>query len=160
MAMISAPRRSASSTPSRVLPDAVGPVRIKALVNGSGTMAGTRVRETVPSMTADPPRLAKGGRPDEGPAMPHFEDELVVPRPLPEVFDFFLDAHNLTRVSPPELHLRVVQAPPRLQLGSVVEARGRRWGVPQRIVSEVTALEPNVSFVDEQRHGPFGKFVH
>ncbi len=92
--------------------------------------------------------------------MPHFEDELVVPRPLPEVFDFFLDAHNLTRVSPPELHLRVVQAPPRLQLGSVVEARGRRWGVPQRIVSEVTALEPNVSFVDEQRHGPFGKFVH
>jgi ligand-binding SRPBCC domain-containing protein len=92
--------------------------------------------------------------------MPHFDDEMVVARPRPEVFDFFLDPANLVRVSPPELHMRLVEAPPRLQLGSVIVLRGRRWGIPQRVVSEIVALEPGVSFVDSQRTGPFGKWVH
>jgi ligand-binding SRPBCC domain-containing protein len=92
--------------------------------------------------------------------MPHFEADFIVPRPLPEVFDFFLDPANLVRVSPPELHMRLVEGPPRLRQGSVIVLHGRRWGVPQRVVSAITALEPNVSFVDAQREGPFGKWVH
>jgi ligand-binding SRPBCC domain-containing protein len=92
--------------------------------------------------------------------MPHFDAEQTVPRPPAEVFDFFLDPANLVRVSPPELHMRLVEAPSRLQLGSVIVLRGRRWGIPQRVVSEVTALEPGVSFVDSQRQGPFARWVH
>jgi ligand-binding SRPBCC domain-containing protein len=92
--------------------------------------------------------------------MPHFEADFIVPRPVPEVFAFFLDPANLVRVSPPELHLRLAEGPPRLQQGSVLVLHGRRWGVPQRVVSAVVALEPNVSFVDAQREGPFRKWVH
>ena len=92
--------------------------------------------------------------------MPSFDDVLTVPRPPAEVFEFFLDPANLIRVSPPELHMRLVQGPRRLQLGSIIVLQGRRWGVPQRVVSEITAFEPAASFVDEQRQGPFRRWRH
>jgi hypothetical protein len=38
------------------------------------------------------------------------------------------------------LHLKVEEGPEVLQLGSRVTVRGRRWGIPQRVVSEVTSL--------------------
>jgi ligand-binding SRPBCC domain-containing protein len=92
--------------------------------------------------------------------MPSFDAVLTVPRPLAEVFEFFLDPANLVKVSPPELHMRLVEGPRRLQLGSVIVLQGRRWGVPQRVVSEVTAFESGASFVDEQRQGPFRRWRH
>jgi ligand-binding SRPBCC domain-containing protein len=92
--------------------------------------------------------------------MPTFEKTLTFKRPLAEVFDFFLAPANLTRVSPPELHLQLVDGPERLQLGSVITFKGRRWGIPQRVVSEVVVLEPNVCLVDQQRQGPFRKWIH
>jgi ligand-binding SRPBCC domain-containing protein len=33
-------------------------------------------------------------------------------------------------------------------------------GIPQRLESEVTVFEPDVLFADEQRAGPFRKWVH
>jgi ligand-binding SRPBCC domain-containing protein len=81
-------------------------------------------------------------------------------RPVAEVFDFFAQPANLVRVSPPELHMRLVEGPERLALGSRITLKGRRWGIPHRVVSEVTAFEPGVRFVDEQRRGPFARWVH
>jgi ligand-binding SRPBCC domain-containing protein len=92
--------------------------------------------------------------------MPVFEAATTIARPLPEVFEFFLRPANLPRVSPPELHLQLVEGPERLAVGARVTLVGRRWGVPQRVTSEVTVLEENVCFQDEQREGPFKKFVH
>jgi ligand-binding SRPBCC domain-containing protein len=92
--------------------------------------------------------------------MPVFQSTQVFPRSVEEVFAFFRDPANLVRVSPPELQLRLVEGPERLQLGSVLVLQGRRWGIPQRVVSEVTAFEPNVSFTDVQRQGPFRKWQH
>ena len=92
--------------------------------------------------------------------MPVFESSVDLPRPLAEVFAFFLDPRNLERVSPPDLHLRVVEGPERLALSSRIVAAGRRWGVPQRIVSEVTAFEQGHSFTDTQVSGPFPRWVH
>ena len=53
-------------------------------------------------------------------------------------------------------YVPLVEGPEQLSLGSRITVQGRRWGIPQRIVSEVTAFEPNVRFVDEQRQGPRG----
>jgi ligand-binding SRPBCC domain-containing protein len=92
--------------------------------------------------------------------MPVFEASRNYPRFVQEVFDFFRQPANLVRVSPPELHMRLAEGPERLQLGSRITLLGRRWGVPQRVVSEVTAYELDVFFVDEQRHGPFRKWIH
>jgi ligand-binding SRPBCC domain-containing protein len=92
--------------------------------------------------------------------MPRFERTLRLSRPAAEVFDFFADPANMVRVSPPELHMSLEEGPKRLALGSRIAIKVRRWGIPQRVVSEVTVFEPGVRFVDEQRQGPFGKWVH
>jgi ligand-binding SRPBCC domain-containing protein len=92
--------------------------------------------------------------------MPVFEASLNFARTVPEVFEFFRQPAHLVRVSPPELNMRLAEGPERLQLGSRITLLGRRWGVPQRVVSEVTAYELDVYFVDEQREGPFRKWIH
>jgi ligand-binding SRPBCC domain-containing protein len=92
--------------------------------------------------------------------MPTFESTTILPRPPAEVFDFFARPANLLLVSPPQLHMRLVAAPERLELGSRLIIAGRRWGVPHRVVSEVTAFETDVLFRDEQRQGPFARWVH
>jgi ligand-binding SRPBCC domain-containing protein len=92
--------------------------------------------------------------------MPVFTSEQTLPRPVSEVFDFFCRPDNLVLVSPPELHMRLVAGPERLQLGSRITLEGRRWGMSQQIVSEVIEFEPDVGFIDTQRQGPFKKWVH
>jgi ligand-binding SRPBCC domain-containing protein len=92
--------------------------------------------------------------------MPVFQSSQTFPRPVADVFDFFCQPANLLRVSPPELHMRLIEAPPRIQLGSRVTLEGRRYGVPQRIVSEVVVFEPHDVFADDQREGPFRKWLH
>jgi ligand-binding SRPBCC domain-containing protein len=92
--------------------------------------------------------------------MPVFEVSQTFPGRPEDVFDFFTCPANLLAASPPELHLRLEEAPERLGLGARVRVRGRRWGVPHRVVSEVTVFEPGVQFVEEQRQGPFRRWVH
>lgn len=92
--------------------------------------------------------------------MPHFEMVETVPAPLARVFDFFSHPANLLKISPPELHFRMLDGPEQLQLGARLTLQGRRWGLSQRVVSEVTVWEPEQRFVDEQREGPFKKWIH
>jgi ligand-binding SRPBCC domain-containing protein len=92
--------------------------------------------------------------------MPVFEASQLLPRPIEEVFDFFRDPANLVRISPPELHMALVEGPPLIGLGSRVVLKGRRWGIPQRVVSEITAFDPPAAFADTQVEGPFRKWVH
>jgi ligand-binding SRPBCC domain-containing protein len=92
--------------------------------------------------------------------MPHFESTTILSRPITEVFDFLTVPANLIEVTPPEFNARLLEAPARLHLGARVVVQARRWGFAQRMVSEVTALEPNRLMVDEQREGPFPKWKH
>ncbi len=92
--------------------------------------------------------------------MPVFTATQTFARPIAEVFDFFCRPANLPRVSPPELHMTVEQAPEQLTLGSRLVVKGRRWGLSQRVVSQVVEFEANVRFVDVQVEGPFRKFRH
>jgi ligand-binding SRPBCC domain-containing protein len=92
--------------------------------------------------------------------MPRFEASQCFARPVAEVFDFFRRPANLVKVSPPELHLRLVEGPEVLERGSRIVFQGRRWGLSQRVVSEVTAFELNAQIIDAQREGPFRQWVH
>lgn len=92
--------------------------------------------------------------------MAQFAKTMLFPRALQEVWDFFLRPANLVLVSPPQLHMKLVEGPERLELGARVVLKGRRWGVPQRVESQVVAFEPLVMFADEQRKGPFRKWHH
>jgi ligand-binding SRPBCC domain-containing protein len=89
-----------------------------------------------------------------------FEASQVIPRQVEEVFAFFRTLANLVQMSPPQLHLRLVEGPALIELGARIVLQGRRWGLPQRMVSEITAFEAGVSFTDTQIEGPFRRWVH
>jgi len=92
--------------------------------------------------------------------MPFFEQTLCFPRPIAEIFDFFSRPANWITVAPPELHLRLLQGPDRIHKGATLALKGRRWGLPQRVLTEVTAFEPNLMIREEQRQGPLAKWIH
>lgn len=92
--------------------------------------------------------------------MPVFETSVLLPSPLDAVFDFFCRPANLVALAPPELNMKLIEAPERIELGSRIILQTRRWGITQRMVGEVTVWEPGTRFVEEQREGPFRKWVH
>ena len=92
--------------------------------------------------------------------MPVFEAETVLACPPAAVFGFLARPANLLLVSPPELHLTLIDGPPRLSRGARITVRGRKFGLPLTATHEVTAFEEGVQFTDAQVQGPFGKFVH
>jgi ligand-binding SRPBCC domain-containing protein len=81
-------------------------------------------------------------------------------RPLSEVFAFFIQPANLIVLTPPQLHMRLVDGPERIVQGARLTFKGRRWGISHRAVSEITRLETDKLFVDSQIEGPFRKWVH
>jgi ligand-binding SRPBCC domain-containing protein len=91
--------------------------------------------------------------------MPQFQSSLTLTRPPSEVFAFFLRPANLLALAPPELHLQLVEGPEFLQPGARLTWKVRRWGISQRIVTEITALEPAKLLIEEQRQGPLRQFT-
>src|SRR5512134_1570751 len=87
--------------------------------------------------------------------------EVWLPQSLEEVFAFFSDVRNLERMTPPWLRFEVLtQAAGPVRSGILMDYRLRLHGFPIRWRSEITAWEPPHRFVDEQRHGPYRRWVH
>jgi ligand-binding SRPBCC domain-containing protein len=70
------------------------------------------------------------------------------------LLDFFRRPANLAALAPAELNLVLVEAPLVVEIGSRFVVDVRRWGVRQRIVTEVVSLDDR-SIREEQRKGPF-----
>lgn len=86
---------------------------------------------------------------------------LVVPRPLDEVFTFFGDARNLERLTPAFLNFKILTPQPiEMRPGTLIDYRISLRGLPMKWTSEITEWNPPYSFVDEQRRGPYRKWVH
>ena len=77
-----------------------------------------------------------------------------------EVFDFLSRPGNLIEVMPPDYRPTLVDAPERLFHGARLTLEIHGWGFRQRLVSEITAFQPNALLVDEQREGPLRKWLH
>jgi ligand-binding SRPBCC domain-containing protein len=78
-----------------------------------------------------------------------------------EAWDFFSNAGNLARITPPSLGFEVVsELPTRMYAGMIIQYRVRPLlGVPVRWVTEITHVDEPRLFVDEQRFGPY-RFWH
>jgi ligand-binding SRPBCC domain-containing protein len=82
--------------------------------------------------------------------------ETAVHAPLAQAFEFFADAANLERLTPPWLRFSIRTAMPVvMHAGREIEYRIHLYGVPIRWVSVIEVWEPGLRFVDRQLTGPY-----
>jgi len=79
-----------------------------------------------------------------------------------ELWDFIESPNNLDRITPPWMKFKIVSNPPKkMSNGLLIEYS---IGLPiignTTWVSELKHIEPLVSFVDEQKVGPYGLWYH
>ena len=91
----------------------------------------------------------------------HLQTEIWLPAPRNEVFAFFARAENLQALTPDWLHFRILTGLPiHMRLGTLIDYRIRIHGVPLTWQSEISVWNPPHLFVDEQRRGPYRRWVH
>lgn len=84
-----------------------------------------------------------------------------ISRTVEEVFDFFGNAHNLERLTPPFLRFEILTPDPVImRQGALIDYRLSLRGIPLRWQSEITVWEPSRRFVDTQLKGPYRWWVH
>ena len=90
-----------------------------------------------------------------------FKTQQTLEKPLTEVFEFFSNAHNLAKITPPWLHFEVLTpAPIEMTIGTRIDYRLKLRGFPIRWQSEITEWNPPHFFADEQRRGPYRLWRH
>jgi ligand-binding SRPBCC domain-containing protein len=92
--------------------------------------------------------------------MSHYTVTLELACPVADLFAFLARPRNLVQLAPPDLHLELLAGPEVLECGSRLTWKGRRFGISQHMVQEVTAFELEMRIVIEQKQGPCARWVH
>ena len=88
-----------------------------------------------------------------------FEQDIDLDRE--QVFDFFADAQNLERITPPFLRFRIAsQLPIEMCEGAEILYRLKIHGISVSWRTRIKVWEPPFRFVDEQIAGPYKRWVH
>lgn len=86
---------------------------------------------------------------------------LELPRPIEAVFPFFAAPQSLERITPPELHFRIVTTLPlTVAEGRLFEYRLSLFGVPFHWRTKIAEWDPPNRFVDVQVRGPYALWEH
>jgi ligand-binding SRPBCC domain-containing protein len=91
----------------------------------------------------------------------YLKTSMHLPLAIEEVFNFFGDAENLERITPPELGFKIITPRPiRIEQGSLLDYRLKLFVIPFKWRSLISCWEPPYKFVDEQLAGPYREWVH
>jgi len=89
------------------------------------------------------------------------EREQIIERPLTEVFDFFADAVNLERITPPELNFQITTPQPiDIKKGALIDYELKLRGIPITWKTEITQWNPPHDFVDSALQSPYKQWIH
>jgi len=89
------------------------------------------------------------------------ERKQIIERPLREVFDFFADAGNLERITPPELNFHITTPQPiDIKKGALIDYELKLRGIPIRWKTEITEWNPPFDFVDTALKSPYKQWIH
>lgn len=89
------------------------------------------------------------------------EAQQLVAEPRGQLFEFFSDAFQLERLTPPWLHFSVATPKPiTITAGTLIDYKLRVHGLPMRWRSKISVWEPPAQFVDEQVKGPYRSWHH
>jgi ligand-binding SRPBCC domain-containing protein len=95
--------------------------------------------------------------------MAQFELERIqtIPRPRPEVDQFFSQAYNLERLTPAFLGFEILTPEPiEMKAGTLIDYRLQLYGWPVKWRTLIERFDPDESFVDRQVRGPYRRWEH
>lgn len=87
--------------------------------------------------------------------------EMIVPRPLGEVFEMFQNPYNLAIITPPWLNFLVTSKNKvEMRLGAEIDYRFTWLGLPMHWRTRITSYSPPAQFIDEALRSPYVFWRH
>lgn len=87
--------------------------------------------------------------------------KLTLDLPIEKVFDFFADAGNLERITPPELNFKIITPQPiDIKKGALIDYQLKLRGLPLTWKTIISTWNPPHVFVDEALKSPYKQWIH
>src|SRR5215210_4264576 len=89
------------------------------------------------------------------------EREQIIRKPREEVFDFFADAVNLERITPPELNFHIITPQPiDIKKDALIDYQLKLHGFPLTWKTIISEWNPPHSFIDQALKSPYKQWIH